>query len=115
VKESEDAALMARFTYRFEIDIEGEWFCPAGMEDTQLSFLRGYALGRSDTPAPRRAMRIVRSDGKLMEQWAAATEVNIGLIAGWPTAGQYENAAERALETAKRIREAKQRREERRR
>lgn len=94
-----------RYTYRLEIDIDGEWFCPAGMEDTHLAFLRGYAMGRFDTPAPRRGIRIVRSDGKIMEEYQAATEVNIGMIAGWPTPEQYEAAAERALETAQKIRE----------
>jgi len=105
---------MARFSYRFEVDLDGEWYCPAGMQDTQISFLRGYAMGRSDTPAPRLGMRIVRSDGKVMEEWKSTTEVNIGMIAGWPTPGQYEAAAERALETAKRIRAANEDREKRR-
>jgi hypothetical protein len=104
-----------KYTYRFELDLDGEWYCPSGMEDTQLGFLRGYMLGRSDTPAPRRGMRIVRSDGKVMDEYAATTGLDIGLVAGWPTPEQYEEAAKVALERAERIREMNEARDKRRR
>jgi len=102
---------VSKYTYSFEVLLDDKWFRPFGMADTQLGFLRGYAMGRNDTAAPRLAMRVIRSDGRVMDEYAAATEVNIGLIAGWPTPEQYEEAAKRALATAGRIREANKRRE----
>lgn len=54
---------------------------------------------------PRVHLRMVRSDGKIVCELAAHDDVVIGMIAGFPTAEQYERAAERALETARKIRE----------
>jgi len=48
---------------------------------------------------------MVRSDGKIVDEVQAFDDVGIGQVAGWPTAEQYELAAERALEKAKKIRE----------
>tara|TARA_R110000868_G_scaffold248674_1_gene505227 strand:- start:311 stop:625 length:315 start_codon:yes stop_codon:yes gene_type:complete len=67
-----------------------------------------YCFGYVDSYiyyAPRCALRIKRSDGKIIREIAANDDVNIGQIAGWPTAEQYESAGNRALETAKVIRE----------
>ena len=50
-------------------------------------------------------MRIVRSDGKIIDTIVAKHNVNIGMISGRPTAEQYEEAAKQALDTARRIRE----------
>jgi hypothetical protein len=41
-----------------------------------------------------------------MDEIKAHDDVNIGQVAGWPTAEQYEQAAEKALERAKKISEA---------
>lgn len=54
---------------------------------------------------PRLNLRMVRSDGKITQEIEAHDDVGIGMVAGWPTAEQYESAAERALERARKIRE----------
>jgi len=69
-----------------------------------MHYLQGFLDARADY-APRLAYRIMRSDGKVIEQIDAREDVNIGQVAGWPTAAQYERAAEKAMERAKAIRE----------
>lgn len=71
-------------------------------------FCEGYLYAMKGQ-APRINLRMVRSDGKIIEEVKAYDDVNIGMIAGWPTPEQYEYAAERALERAKQIRENRQR------
>ncbi len=69
---------------------------------------RGYCDGYMDAmrgQLPRLHLRMVRSDGKIVDEVEAFDDVGIGQVAGWPTAEQYELAAERALEKAKKIRE----------
>lgn len=69
---------------------------------------RDYCLGyfdRTQEFSPRNAYRVVRSDGKVMAERKGDADVSIGMIAGWPTPEQYEGAAQRALDQAKRIRE----------
>ncbi len=96
-----------RYTYSLEFLLDGKWFCPAGMQDGQRSFLVGYMMGRADSPPPRLGMRVVRSDGKVVDEYKPSLSVGVGMVAGWPTPEQYEAAAEDALKTAARIREAK--------
>jgi len=50
-------------------------------------------------------LRLVRSDGKIMDEVLAQDDVGVGMVAGWPTAQQYELAAEEALDRARKIRE----------
>ncbi len=57
-------------------------------------------------------MRLVRSDGKIVHEIKADADVNVGMIASWPTPEQYEAAAESALKQAARIREQAARKEE---
>ena len=47
----------------------------------------------------------MRSDGRVMEEVPAREDVAIGMVAGWPTAEQFERAANKALERARVIRE----------
>jgi hypothetical protein len=54
---------------------------------------------------PRIHLRMVRSDGKIIREITEYDDVGIGMITGFPTAEQYERAAERALERARKIRE----------
>lgn len=96
---------MAKYTYRIEFFIREKWFAPAGLQGEQRGFLRGYMFGRSDAPPPRPAMRVVRSDDVVVDEREATDEVDIGMIAGWPTPEQYEAAAQRALDAAALIRE----------
>ncbi len=69
-----------------------------------LQYCQGFLDARKDH-APRLAYRLMRSDGRIMEEVAAREDVNIGQIAGWPSAEQYEAAAAKALEHAKAIRQ----------
>ena len=71
-----------------------------------LQYCQGFLDARKDY-APRNAYRLMRSDGKVMEEVAAYEDVFVGQIAGWPTAEQYESAANKALARAQAIREKK--------
>lgn len=98
---SQILTLMASHTYKLESNYLGEWH---KIKDGSLQYLQGYLDARKDA-SPRLAYRLMRSDGKVIEEIAAREDVSIGMVAGWPTAGQYEAAAERALAKAKAIRE----------
>ena len=81
---------------------------------------RHYCDGYMDAmrgQAPRLHLRLARSDGKIMDEVLPYDEVNIGQIAGWPTAEQYERAGNEALERGRKVRERQEleikRREER--
>lgn len=76
-------------------------------------FCLGY-LTCAQYDHPRLAMRLIRSDGKVVHELRADYEVCVGQIAGWPTPEQYEAAAKRALEKAARIFAANAKQEERR-
>lgn len=76
-------------------------------------FCAGY-LKASQYNSPRNAYRLIRSDGKVIHELPAATEVGIGMVAGWPTPEQYEAAAQRATAQAARIREQQAKQEARR-
>jgi hypothetical protein len=69
-----------------------------------LQYCQGFLDARKDY-APRNAYRLMRSDGRIMEEIRARDDVNIGMVAGWPTAEQYETAAAKAMDRAKAIRE----------
>lgn len=76
-------------------------------------FCAGY-LTHAQYDHPRNALRIIRSDGKVMHELKADDEVSVGMIASYPTPAQYEHAAKIALEKAAWIREQEARHEERR-
>lgn len=88
-------------TYTLETNHGGNWM---KIFSASMHYLQGFLDARRDY-APRLAYRILRSDGKVIEQIDAREDVSVGMIAGWPTAAQYERAAERAMERAKAIRE----------
>jgi hypothetical protein len=90
----------------------GKWY--SVLKDTTVNFCRGYILGKHDAPPPRLSFRLVRSDGKVMDVTPADLDVSVGMVAGFPTAEQYEAAAARAIEKAQVIR-ARNERDERRR
>ena len=75
--------------------------------DESLQFCRGYMHAKRDY-FPRLAHRLVRSDGKIIEEFSAHDEVGIGMVAGWPSAEQYERAAAKAMDRADVIRKSKQ-------
>jgi hypothetical protein len=84
--------------------------CPLG--DGWNPFVRGrskgYCEGYMDAmrgQAPRSHLRMVRSDGKIVDEVPPWDDVMIGQVAGWPSAEHYERAARRAMERAEKIRE----------
>jgi hypothetical protein len=68
---------------------------------------RQYALGYFDAlreqPSPRPHTQLVRSDGKVVDEFEAHEEVHIGMVAGFATAEQLRRAAQKALDRADRI------------
>lgn len=87
--------------YHLEAFTIGKWI---KILQGSMQYCQGFLDARKDY-APRSAYRLMRSDGKIMEEIPAREDVNIGQIAGWPTAEQYEVAASKAFDRAKAIRE----------
>ena len=88
--------------YRIESYYLNQW-CKIADYCTR-QFAQGVLWG-TQHDAPRIAYRVVRiEDGKVTDERPANDEVSVGMIAGFPTAGQYERAAEEALARAKAIR-----------
>lgn len=87
--------------YHLETFVIGKWL---KILQGSMRYCQGFLEACRDY-APRTAYRIMRSDGRVMEEVPAREDVNIGQIAGRPTAAQYESAANRDLERAKAIRE----------
>jgi hypothetical protein len=90
-----------KYEYRVESFAIGKWL---KILQGSLQYCQGFLDARKDY-APRNAYRLMRSDGRVMEEVQAREDVDLGMIAGWPTAAQYEAAANRALECAKAIRD----------
>lgn len=94
-----------KYSYAIELeDDTGRWFTLAGLNDVPLQYANGFVDARREAAGPTRPTRIVRSDGKIMYSHDGREECSIGLVAGWPSPEQYEAAAARALEKARRIR-----------
>jgi hypothetical protein len=91
-----------KYTYNIECPLGDKWVAFIKMQTR--TYCDGY-LDALEGQFPRNNLRMVRSDGKIVREVKAFDDVSVGMIAGWPTAEQYEHAAERALEKAKRIRE----------
>ena len=88
-----------KHTYRLEVQTGGSWY---RLFENSRDFCMGY-LNRSAESSPRLAMRVMRGDGVLIDQIAMSDSVSIGMVAGWPTAEQYRQAACRALAAAEEI------------
>ena len=91
-----------KHTYSIETLFGDKWLAIIRLENAQ--YCRGW-LDRASDQSPRPAYRVVRSDGKLVTSLREREDVSIGQVAGFPTAEQYERAAQRALEKAAVIRE----------
>lgn len=89
--------------YQIECFTLGKWL---KLFSGGVQFLQGYLDARSDL-SPRLAYRIMRSDGKIVEEIKAREDVSVGIVAGFPTAEQYEAAAKRAFDMAAAIRARK--------
>jgi len=91
-----------KYTYSIQCPCLNDW--NSFIKNEIKSYCDGYMDGRKhDLPRPH--LRMVRSDGKIVRELTEYEDVGIGMIAGFPTAEQYERAAERALERARKIRE----------
>ena len=93
---------MSKYTYAVEVMYIGKW--RPIVPDAARGYCMGYLDARRDGWTPRLAMRVTRSDGKVIEDLQAVDEVSIGMVAGSATAEQYEDAASRALDRAEAIR-----------
>jgi len=96
-----------KYQYRLESFFLERW---VELFSESRDFCLGYMNARR-YDAPRNAYRLMRSDGKVVHEMTAETEVSIGQIAGYPTPEQYESAAKRACEQANRIRELQARKD----
>ena len=104
---------MKHHTYSVEVQDEaGRWSALLGLARETCGYAEGYVKAVGDCPGPRLAFRVVRDDGKVIREAPAKAEVSIGMVAGFPSAEQYEAAAERALERARLIRMPKNRNEQ---
>jgi hypothetical protein len=97
-----------KYTYSVESHFCGKW-CKLFTETRD--FCLGY-FTHAKYDHPRNALRIMRSDGKVIQEMEADAEVSVGMIASFPTAAQYEYAAKIALEKAERIRKLESKRNE---
>ena len=91
---------MNKYDYHIESFAISKWL---KIKTASLQYCLGFLDARKDY-APRNAYRLIRSDGKIIEEFPAVEDVSIGQITGWPTAEQYERAANKAIERAKIIR-----------
>lgn len=96
--------------YRVETMFSWKW---CKVAEGTLAYCRGYIDAKS-YGAPRLAHRIVKHDGKVVEEFAEMEDVCVGMIAGFPTPEQYERAAAKALDMASIIRKQNEKMEARR-
>lgn len=70
---------MAKYSYRMHYqDRSGEWI--PGVGEVGLEYGRGIVDEYRQRPGPSLAARLVRSDGRVMEEVPARTEVSAGLM-----------------------------------
>lgn len=94
-----------KHTYTIETLFGDKWM-PI-IKEEYLQYCLGW-LDRAQDQSPRPAYRLVRSDGRIQKLLTEREDVSIGQVAGFPTAEQYEAAAQRALEKAAVIRKIHQ-------
>ena len=95
-------------SYHLEIPCLGKW-------NRFKTGSKGYCQGYMDAlrgAYPRSEVRMVDDAGKVLDCIEEWEQVSVGMIAGWPTAEQYERAAAEAVQKAALIR-GNQEREER--
>ena len=96
-----------KHNYRLEIFVRDAW---RTIVVGRLAYLEGWLDAARERPGPRPALRLVRSDGRVMAEAGAKINVSIGQVVGFATPEQYEAAAAVELETARQLREHEQRR-----
>jgi hypothetical protein len=100
-----------KYTYGIECPCGDKW--NRFIKEETRPYCQGY-FNALKGQAPSLAYRLVRSDGKILDEIKAYDSVGLGMIAGFPTAEQYERAAQEALDKAARIRENQKRLDDRR-
>ena len=96
-----EGEIVSKYTYSVEsLIFDAKWVT---LFTDSCDYCLGY-LRAKQYEAPRIHLRMVRSDGHVMQDIPANADVGIGMVAGFPTAEQYEAAAERAMAQARRIR-----------
>ena len=88
-----------KYTYALESYFMEKW--TVIVRDTR-DFCLGY-LASAKNYAPRNALRLIRSDGKVTHETPAVDEISIGQVASYPTPEQYHAAARRAIAMASAI------------
>jgi hypothetical protein len=101
---------VSKYNYKIETPFNGRM---VKILEGSKQWCEGW-MRRNRDIAPRIAVRLVRSDGRVVDEDPGKDAVNIGLVAGMPTAEQYERAGKEALRKAEEIREWEKRQEERR-
>lgn len=97
---------MPRYTYSIQAHYEHiGWFTLGGCTNVPRTWASGFLAGRREASRPQLPLRVLRSDGKVVDETSGSEDVEIGLVAGWPSAEQYEQAAARALGRADHIRQ----------
>jgi hypothetical protein len=94
-----------KHTYSIQRLYNDEWY--SLIKGEYLQYCLGW-MDRAQDQSPSPAYRLVRSDGKVLKLMPEREDVSIGQVAGFPTAEQYEAAAQRALEKAAVIRKIHQ-------
>lgn len=96
---------MSKYTYAIEYRQHSDhpWKGLFLYRDVPKTWAQGWLAHHRDAPGPRLGFRLVRSDGKVMEEVSGREDVSLGMVAGWPTWEQYVAAAIRALDTAAQV------------
>lgn len=70
----------AKYSYAIEAKWQGDWRPIFGEQDGSLEYMRGRMATMREYPGPRSAYRLVRSDGKVLEEVSALTELSYGML-----------------------------------
>ena len=82
-------------------------------KDLNRQYAEGYFFALRESPSPRPHTQLVRSDGKVVDEFEAHEEAHIGMVAGFATAEQLRRAAQKALDRADRIDKLKEKEQNR--
>ena len=93
---------MAKHTYYLQALVSDRWVRVRG--EVPKTYGEGFLAHHREAPGPRCGMRLVRSDGRVVDEVPANEEASIGMVAGWPTAMQYLRAARRCVALAAKAR-----------
>ena len=97
-----------KHSYRFHIqDHSGRWTETFG--EVSRSEGAGYLMCHRECPSPRLPVRLVRSDGRVVDESPGREGASLGAGVGFPEASTYLFAAAKAIEAAVAIQERRRR------